>query len=462
MRDLSTRRTSIPWASSRPATSAPRYAAIGLAALRRDKVWIKLPEEVREALEVLDTIVPFRTNRYVIDELIDWTNVADDPIFRLNFPHPDMVSAVRFSQLRSARLAGDMAAIARIRAEIHCDFNPHPSAQRNNIPYVDGTALSGIQHKYRNTVLYFPSAGQTCHAYCEFCFRWAQFVGERSERFSANSPSQLLAYLESDPQISDVLITGGDPLIMATRALRRVIEPLLRPGSQAVQTIRIATKSLAFWPYRFTSDPDADDLLRLFEEVVRAGKHFSLMIHCTHPVELEGPVVDHALRRIRETGAVVRLQSPLVRHVNDDPRHWARLWTAAVQRGVVPYYMFVERNTGPHDYFAVPLVRAWRIFSQAYAQVSGLARTVRGPVMSTDAGKLLIDGVIGRNADAHFVLQFLQARDQNLVRRPFLAQFDPQALWVSDLEAADGTPLEKALQSASFMPTCEGWNPSFK
>lgn len=260
-----------------------------------------------------------------------------------------------------------------------------------------------------------------------------------------------------------MLITGGDPLIMATKALRKVIEPLLRPGSHTVRTIRIATKSLAFWPFRFTSDPDADDLLRLFEEVVAAGKHLALMVHCTHPVELEGPVADHALRRIRETGAVVRLQSPLVRHVNDDPRHWARLWTAAVQRGVIPYYMFVERNTGPHDYFAVPLVRAWQIFSEAYAQVSGLARTVRGPVMSTDAGKILIDGVIGDGkADAQFVMQFLQARDQSWVRRPFLARFDPQALWVSDLEAPDGTPLELALQSASFMPTCEGSNPSFK
>lgn len=177
MNDLPTWPSLDRHANSKPVEGTTRYTAIGLSALSRDKAWAKLPGEVREALEVLDTIVPFRTNRYVLDELIDWSNVADDPIFRLNFPHPDMVSAARFAQLRSARSAGDRAALAAVRAEIHRDFNPHPSAQRNNIPALDGKALSGIQHKYRNTVLYFPSAGQTCHAYCEFCFRWAQFVG---------------------------------------------------------------------------------------------------------------------------------------------------------------------------------------------------------------------------------------------------------------------------------------------
>jgi hypothetical protein len=205
-----------------------------------------------------------------------------------------------------------------------------------------------------------------------------------------------------------------------------------------VISIRIGTKAPAYWPYRFVSDPDADDLLRLFSEVRRAGRHLALMAHYSHPRELETAVAQDALRRVADTGAVVRCQAPCIRHVNDDPMAWAELWRLQVQLGAVPYYMFVERDTGPRRYFELPLTRTLEIFRGAYRQVSGLARTVRGPSMSATPGKVLVVGTAEVGGERVFVLEFLQGRDPDWVGRPFFARFDPHATWLDDLAPAFG------------------------
>ena len=107
-------------------------------------------------------------------------------------------------------------------------------------------------------------------------------------------------------------------------------------------------------------------------------------------------------------------------------------------------YMFVERDTGPQDYFAVPLARAYEIFRDAYQGVSGLGRTVRGPSMSATPGKVCVDGVAEVAGLKVFVLRMIQARDPSLVGTPFFARFDPAATWLTDLEPvfADRFPYE--------------------
>jgi hypothetical protein len=112
---------------------------------------------------------------------------------------------------------------------------------------------------------------------------------------------------------------------------------------------------------------------------------------------------------------------------------------------MIPYYMFVERDTGPQDYFSVPLARSYEIFRDAYATVSGLCRSVRGPSMSATPGKVCIDGVAEVAGEKVFVLRMLQARDPAQVGRPFFARFDPTATWLSDLKPAfaDRFPYEQ-------------------
>jgi hypothetical protein len=114
------------------------------------------------------------------------------------------------------------------------------------------------------------------------------------------------------------------------------------------------------------------------------------------------------------------------------------MWRDLTRLSVVPYYMFVERDTGPQGYFAVPLARAYEIYRDAYSRVSGLARTVRGPVMSATPGKVCVDGVAELAGERVFVLRMLQARDPALVGRPFFAGFDPAAIWLTDLKPAFG------------------------
>jgi L-lysine 2,3-aminomutase len=233
-------------------------------------------------------------------------------------------------------------------------------------------------------------------------------------------------------------------MIMGSGVLRRYIEPLLGPGLEHVESIRIGSKSLAYWPQRFVADPDADDTLRLFEQVVATGKALAFMAHFSHPRELEPDIVADAVRRIRDTGTIIRTQAPLIRSINDDPGTWTGMWRAQVRMGMIPYYMFVERDTGPQDYFAVPLARGYQIFRDAYRNVSGLARTVRGPSMSATPGKVCIDGIAELGGQRVFVLHMIQARDPGLVGKPFFARYDPAATWLSDLEPAfsDRFPFE--------------------
>lgn len=396
--------------------------------------------ELQRDIRVVSSVLPFKINDYVIDQLIDWSRVPDDPIFRLTFPHRDMLAADDFEAV--AALMDADAPASDVSAEVdkvRWRLNPHPSGQlEKNVPKLGSETLNGLQHKYRETVLYFPAQGQTCHSYCGYCFRWAQFVGIKELKQQSKDIETLLSYLRVAPTVTDVLITGGDPLIMKTAKLANILDSLVEAQLPNLQSIRLGTKALSFWPYRFLTDPDADDLLRLFERTVNAGVHVALMAHFSHPRELETKAVEEAIERIRSTGAVIRTQAPLVRHVNDDGAVWAEMWDKQVRLGCIPYYMFVERDTGSKQYFELPLVQAMRVYREAIDRCSGLARTARGPSMSASPGKVVVDGESVVAGERVLNLRFLQARNPHWVGRPFYAAYDPRATWLDGLRPAFG------------------------
>ena len=390
-------------------------------------------------MRAVAAVLPFRVNDYVLEELIDWSSAPDDPIFRLTFPQREMLAPDDFEAvhglIRDDAPAREVEAAAAV---VRAKLNPHPAGQREqNVPSFEGRPLAGAQHKYADTLLAFPAEAQTCHAYCGYCFRWAQFAGPRELRFAHGDPERIAAYVRSQPRISDVLITGGDPLVARAAVLRRHLAPLLAPDLERVN-IRIGTKAPAYWPHRFLSDRDADPLLRLFEEVVAAGRHLTLVVHFSHPRELETGAARRALARILATGATVRCQSPVVRHVNDSAAVWAELWSLEVRAGAIPYYMFVERDTGPRRYYELPLARALEIYDGASARVSGLARTARGPVMSAEEGKVLLDGTIAAGGERAFVLKLIRARDEGRTNDVFLARYDERAAWLDELTPLAG------------------------
>jgi L-lysine 2,3-aminomutase len=395
-------------------------------------------EQIFEA-EVVGSVFPFKTNNYVVEELIDWSAAPQDPMYVLNFPQRDMLKPADFDRMAEAVRSGDKKHVREVADSIRMQLNPHPAGQKDhNVPEFDGERLPGMQHKYPETVLFFPSQGQTCHAYCSFCFRWPQFVGMEDMKFAMSEVDRLVSYLKENPRVSDVLFTGGDPMVMTPKLLRTYIEPLLDPELDTATTIRIGTKSLSYWPYKYVTDEGADDVLELFREVTEAGKHLAIMAHVNHPVELTTPVVQEAVRRMRATGAQIRSQTPILRNINDSADAWAEKWRREVRMGIVPYYMFVVLDTGAQEYFGVPLVSAWETFRAAYQRVSGLGRTVRGPSMSAEPGKVEVLGPVKMNGERLLALRFLQGRDPDWVGRPFFAKYDEKAIWLNELEPAFG------------------------
>jgi KamA family protein len=399
-----------------------------------------LSEELIDAIEIVGSVLPFKTNNYVVENLIDWDRVPDDPIYTLTFPQKEMLLPHHYERME--RLVKSQAPKDEIKAaanEIRLELNPHPAGQlEHNVPIFEEERLFGMQHKYRETVLFFPSQGQTCHAYCTFCFRWPQFVGMNDIKFASRQAELLADYVREHTEVTDVLFTGGDPLIMKTKHLEYYIRPLLEANIENLRNIRIGTKALGYWPYRFTTDDDADDLIKLFEDINKAGKHLAFMAHFNHPVELGGEVVAAASRRILGTGAVIRTQSPVLKNINNDSRVWADMWKKQVSLGYVPYYMFVARNTGAQHYFSIPLVEAWKLFREAYQSVSGICRTVRGPSMSALPGKIQILGVTETENQKVITLRMIQGRNSDWAARPFFAKYDEDAIWYTDLKPAFG------------------------
>ncbi|MEH1766866.1 MAG: hypothetical protein V7L27_27945 [Nostoc sp.] len=398
----------------------------------------KLSTADRLAMKAVAQVLPFRVNNYVVEELIDWEKIPDDPIFRLTFPQKEMLAPESLDKVIWHLQNSTPEELRQVVNTMRSQLNPHPAGQAHNIPTLDGKPVPGIQHKYPETVLIFPTAGQTCHAYCTFCFRWPQFVKMDGMKFATRESGFFQEYLRQHQEVTDVLITGGDPMTMKAKHLALYIEPLLNSGFEHIQTIRIGTKSVAYWPYRFVTDEDADDVLRLFEKVISSGKHLSIMAHYDHPTEIKTEIAQTAIQRIRSTGAQIRTQGPLMRGINDCPQIWIKMWQEQVRLGCIPYYMFMERDTGAKHYFELPIIRAWEIYQTAIQKVSGLARTARGPVMSALPGKIAVDGVTEIYGEKVFVLSFLQGRDPDWCKRPFFARYDEKATWLTDLVPAMG------------------------
>mmetsp|Transcript_28553 Transcript_28553/g.31999 ORF Transcript_28553/g.31999 Transcript_28553/m.31999 type:complete len:554 (-) Transcript_28553:207-1868(-) len=436
-----------------PPVSNERYRAITLHAV--DKVAEKHPEIIQhlDDIRLSGLIFPFKASPYLVDELIDWSvgtdKVRDDPFYRLVFPTLEMLSDEHREKLIKAKDDGDPSVIMKVVGEIRGDLNPHPAGQKTlNAPKSKSqetqSSLTGVQHKYSETVLVFPAAAQTCHAYCTYCFRWAQFIGDDELRFAQKEADSLFDYLSEHDEVSDILMTGGDPMIMQTRSLRQYLEPLCDPNFLPhVRNIRIGTRTLTFWPQRFTTDKDADELITLMRRVrEEGGRHLAIMAHLGHFRELSTKKVQHAIERIqKEAFATIRSQSPVMRGINDDATVWAKKWRKEVQMGIIPYYMFMARDTGAQHFFDVPLEKAQRIYSDAIRNCSGLIRTARGPSMSCTPGKIEVTGVEEILGQKVFVLRFLQCRNEDWIGRPFFAKYDPKAVWYDDLEPLIGMEL---------------------
>lgn len=393
----------------------------------------KLPLAEQHIFDVLSEVFHFKTNSYVLENLIDWEKLPDDPIYRLNFPNPKMLGPQTYQQLLEAHEKNNKQVAQVLRQFKAADVK----MQSTLVPTFLGKPIPGAYRPFPNLLFLFPAPMvKTCHAYCSYCFRWKQFVDhnlQTNQSYSYSNPNDPVAYLLSHPEITDILFTGADPLVLPSSTIEAYVTPTLAVDS--VETIQFSSKALAWWPYRFTTDKDAGNLLRLFEHIVDQGKHLSFVAHFTHVRELENDAVVKAIHSIQNTGAVIRCQGPIAEGINDHWSDWANLWTRQISLAMIPTYMYMESDHNREAHFRTSLAKALRVFQMAQQQTSGLTRTVRGPVFMNDIHRVLLDGIVEVDQQKYFVLKCIQSPYPESEGKVKLIPYDEHTSSAGDLVA---------------------------
>jgi KamA family protein len=355
-----------------------------------DKI-AEIPEQERKQLAEVLKYFSFRTNEYYLS-LINWDN-PDDPIRKIIIP-----------DVRELQAWGDL------------------DASNEAANYV----VPGCQHKYPHTAVML--VNEVCGGYCRFCFR-KRIFGEENDEVTRDI-SEALAYIESKPQISNVLVTGGDPLVLSTGKLEQIIRSLRE--IKHVNIIRIGTKIPAFNPMRIIED---DKLPQLLSRYSTMKKRIYFMTHFNHPAEITDQATK-AVDILLRSGALVANQSPILRGINDDPEVLAELMRKLSSIGIPPYYFFQCRPTAGNKVFAVPIVESYITLEQAKRQVSGLAKRAKY-VMSHATGKIEILGL----TDKRIYLKYHRARDPRDESRFMAFARDDGAYWLDDLRKI-GQPIK--------------------
>lgn len=347
-----------------------------------------ISQEERSRLKNVTERYVFRANDYYLS-LIDWNDPAD-PIRQLIIPREE-------------------------------ELNDWGRLDASNEQAV--TVAHGVQHKYKHTVLLL--CNEVCGAYCRYCFRKRLFMNENDE--VCNDVSEGLDYIARNRDISNVLLTGGDPLLMSTRRIVEVLEALR--AIPHVKIIRIGSKMPAFDPWRILNDLELQKALR---ECSTPRKRIYLMAHFDHPRELTEVAVE-GIECFLRNGVICANQCPLIGGVNDNAEALGKMYRRLAFIGCVPYYLFQGRPTAGNEPYKVPIVRGWRIFTEALRYGSGLARRARF-VMSHETGKIEIMAV----DDRHIYLRYHQAKNPADFERFMVCKRDDGAYWFDELEPADG------------------------
>jgi KamA family protein len=346
----------------------------------------QLSADERERLRPVVERYAFRVNDYYVS-LIDWSDPAD-PIRQLIIPR-----------------AEELDGWGRLDAS-------------NEGRY---TVAHGCQHKYPDTALLL--CNEVCGAYCRYCFRKRLFMNDNDEVQVDVRPG--LDYIAQHPEITNVLLTGGDPLLLSTRRLAEILGRLREIPH--VRIIRIGSKMPAFNPWRVLDDPD---LLAALQHASRRHGRVYVMAHFDHPRELTSAAVEGLDALLRHGVALVN-QCPLIAGVNDDPATLRKLWRRLSFVGCPPYYLFQGRPTAGNSPYKIPLVEGYRMYLEAMKGLSGLAARARF-AMSHETGKI---EVVGVDAERIYLRYHRAARAED--RGRFMSfRRDDEACWLDELEPA--------------------------
>lgn len=357
---------------------APTKYVLDVTAVAPSDVRLGTCEGLAEVVERF----PFRSNDYYTS-LINWNDPAD-PIRALIYPQTGEL--VEFGTLDASNEAAN-------------------------------TPVRGLQHKYRDTALLLVT--DQCGGFCRYCFRKRLFLP--GERETVRGCSDGVAYIREHNQITDVLLTGGDPLTLPTPVLEGILDQVL--SIPHVRTVRIGSKMPAFNPYRIIDDSRLQSALAT---VVRSGRSLYVSTHFDHAREITLEAKE-AIHLLRATGAMCVNQCPMCRGINDSVAALSELFQACTDIGCPQYYVFQCRPTLGNAPFVIPLSEAFGIFDEARTRVSGLSRRARF-CMSHERGKIEIVGA----DSAHVYARFHRAKYDSDVPSMLVIPHREDMYWFED------------------------------
>lgn len=346
------------------------------------------PEEEADLNKVVD-IHPFNIPRYYLS-LIDMDNPAD-PVRRMCVP-----------DAQELVVAGAMG-------------------ETTKDPYGDDKhdKGNGVLHKYEYTALVV--ATEYCAMYCRHCFR-KRMVGLPNEQTVKNF-TQAAEYIASHPEITNVVVSGGDPLMLPTKVLERMLAPLAEIDH--LNYVRIGSRAPVSYPVRLFDD-SLIALLKSFNE----KKALYVPTHFNHAQEIT-PTSTQGVQRLRNAGVTVNNQAVLLRGVNDSAEAIEDLMNGLLRIGVNPYYLYQCMPVARvRHHFQVPLKDGVDLVDKARQRLDGYAKRFKF-IIGHDIGKLEICGRTGNK----IILKQIHARagHSGEASRMLIRELTDTAGWLDDL-----------------------------
>lgn len=280
----------------------------------------------------------------------------------------------------------------------------------------ENTKMPGLQHKYSQTALILST--NRCAMYCRHCFR-KRMVGlsnhELLQRFD-----EAAEYVKRHREINNVLISGGDALVLPTPLIAKFLEMI--SDIDHLSFIRFGSRIPVTLPDRIIKD---DDLVKLLAKHSRPERRIYIVTQFNHPREITGRAIE-AISSLIRAGLVLSNQTVLLKGVNDDPECLASLQNNLVGIGINPYYVFQCRPVKRvMHHFQVPLHRAYDIVEGSKRLLNGHSKRFKF-IMSHRRGKIEI---VGRKGQEMY-FKFHQARNPKDTGRFFSRNVSSEEGWL--------------------------------
>ena len=285
----------------------------------------------------------------------------------------------------------------------------------------------GVQSKYPSTALILPISA--CFSYCRYCFRKRLFNPEIKNEEIVRNFDNALNYIAEHKKLNNILITGGDPLIIKTKQLQNFLLNIRELDH--IKIIRFGSRALSFLPSRILSD---HSILELFKQVSESDKRIYVVNHFNHPNEFTDDAREAADALVK-AGVILTNQSVMLRNINDDVAVLRSLFNNLAESGITPYYHFQCKFIKAANHFRTSLLETNQLFLEATKGLNGLAKRVK-LIMTHFTGKIEILGIDEINGYQNMFFKYHQARNPNMIGKIYHFPIKEDAYWLDDIPEA--------------------------